>query len=565
MSQEMHRDDALFEQLNKKKKRRRRRIRITVLVILAIAAVAIFITVSRLRTQVREQFGGTGAKVLSQEVVSGTLSTVVSGKGVLAEDGLESITVPEGVSLTEVLVEAGDTVAEGQVLATVDMPSVLTAMAALQTSLEELDAQIADAADDKAATTVTTAVAGRVKLIWAEKGMSVTDCMANHGALAVLSLDGFMAVDIPAGDLKAGDTVTVVREGGKELKGTVDAVLGGIATVLVTDDGPKFDEEVTVLLEAAELGSGKLYIHEPLAITGYAGTVQSVQVTENRKVYKNGALFRLTDTATTHTYDALLRTRAEQEEKLLELLELRRSGAVLAPFGGSVYTLDYDETLAPTALVTLSPDENMTVTLSVDETDILSLELGQVAEVTISSLSEEPFLGSVTEVSRSAASSGTYSAVVTLPKSGGMLAGMTASVSIRITGVEDALLIPIEALHQTRNRAFVYTTYDAETETFGGEVEVTVGIIGSTQVEILSGLSVGDTVWYTEELTIFDFFTGMGGNSGGGMPSGNMPSGGMPSGNMPSGGMPSGDYGGQRPSGGMPSGDFGGQRPGGKN
>ena len=558
MSHEMNRDDALFEELSKKKKRRRRRILITVLVILAVVGIALVITVTRLRATVRERFGGTGIEVLSREAVRGTLSTVVSGKGVLAEDDLESVTVPEGVTVEELLVEAGDTVTEGQVLATVDMPSVLTAMAALQTSLEDLDEQIADAAGDKVSASVTTAVAGRVKLIWAEKDMSVVDCMAEHGALAVLSLDGFMAVDIPAGDLAKGDAVTVTLPEGKELKGTVDAVLGGMATVLVTDDGPKYDEEVTVSLNGETLGTGRLYIHEPLAITGYAGTVQSVQVTENRKVYKNASLFRLTDTGTTHTYDVLLRTRSEQEETLLELLELRRSGAVLAPFDGSVYTLDHDETLAPTALVTLSPDENMTVTLSVDESDILSLELGQTAEITVSSLSEEPFEGTVTEVQRSTSTSGTYTAVVTLPKSEGMLSGMTASVSIRITGVEDALLIPIEALHQTRDRAYVYTTYDAETETFGGEVEVTVGIMGSTQVEILSGLSEGDTVWYTEEMTIFDFFGGMGGMSGMGGNSG----GGMPSGNMPSGGMPSGDFGGDR--GGLPSGDFGGQRPGGR-
>lgn len=550
MSQEMNKDDALFEELSRKKKRRRRRILITVLVILAVVGVALVITVSRLRTSVRERFGGSGIEVLSQEVTSGTLSTVVSGKGVLAEDALESVTIPEGVTVDELLVEAGDTVTEGQALATVDMPSVLSAMAALQTSLEDLDQQIADAADDKASASVTTAVAGRVKLIWAEKDMSVADCMAEHGALAVLSLDGCMALDIPAGDLRKGDTVSVTRAEGKELKGTVDAVLGGTATVLVTDDGPKYDEEVTVSVEGTVLGSGKLYIHEPLAITGYAGTVQSVQVTENRKVYKNSALFRLTDTGTTHTYDALLRSRAEQEETLLELLRLQRSGAVLAPFSGSVYTVDFDETLAPTAIATLSPDENMTITLSVDESDILSLELGQTAEVTISSLSEEPFEGVVTEVGRSAATSGTYSAVVTVPKSEGMLSGMTASVSIRITGVENALLIPIEALHQTRNRAYVYTTYDAETETFGGEVEVTVGIMGSNEVEILSGLSEGDTVWYTEEMTVFDFFGGM----SGGRAAGDI----MPGGDF--GGMPSGDRGGDRSSGG----DFGGQRPGGR-
>ena len=533
MSQEMNRDDALFEELSRKKKRRRRRILTTVLLILAVVGVALVITVGRLRTSVQERFGGTGIEVLSYKVTRGTLNTVVSGKGVLGEEDLESVTIPQGVTVEELLVEAGDSVTEGQTLATVDMPSVLTAMAALQSSLEDLDKQIADAADDKASTSVTTAVAGRVKILWAEKDMSVVDCMAQHGALAVLSLDGFMAVDIPAGDLSKGDAVTVTRPEGKELKGTVDAVRGGVATVLVTDDGPKYDEEVTVSLDGNVLGSGKLYIHEPLAITGYAGVVQTVQTAENRRVYKNTALFYLKDTATTHTYDALLRSRAEQEETLLELLKLQRSGAVLAPFTGSVYTADWDETLNPTGIVTLSPDEQMTITLSVDETDILSLELGQTAEVTISSLSEEPYEGVVTEVERSAAASGTYSTVVTVPKDKGMLPGMTASVNIRITGVENALLIPIEALHQTRDRAYVYTTYDPETETYGGQKDVTIGIMGSNEVEILSGLSEGELVWYTEEMTIFDFFAGMsggmGGNTGGQRPSG--------SGNMPSGGQ----------------------------
>lgn len=550
MSQEMNRDDALFEELSRKKKRRRRRIWITVLLILAVVGVALVITVGRLRTNVRERFGGTGIEVLSYQVTRGTLNTVVSGKGILAEDNLETVTVPDGVTVEELLVEAGDSVTEGQTLATVDMPSVLTAMAALQSSLEDLDKQIADAADDEVSASVTTAVAGRVKILWAEKDMSVVDCMARHGALAVLSLDGFMAVDIPAGDLSSGDTVTVTRAEGKVLDGTVDAVRGGVATVLVTDDGPKYDEEVTVSLDGNVLGSGKLYIHEPLAITGYAGVVQTVQTAENRRVYKNSTLFYLKDTATTHTYDALLRSRAEQEETLLELLKLQRSGAVLAPFTGSVYTADWDETLNPTGIVTLSPDEQMTITLSVDETDILSLELGQTAEVTISSLSEEPYEGVVTEVERSAAASGTYSAVVTVPKDKGMLPGMTASVNIRITGVENALLIPIEALHQTRDRAYVYTTYDSETETYGGQKEVTIGIMGSNEVEILSGLSEGELVWYTEEMTIFDFFAGM----SGGRASGDI----MPGGDF--GGMPSGDRGGDRSSGG----DFGGQRPGGR-
>ena len=531
MSQEMHKDEALFRELEQKKKRRRRRITATVIAILVVVAVALVIAVSYLRVHVRERYGASGIDVRSAQVTAGTLRMEITGKGVLADEGLEAITVPEGVTLTEVLVEAGDTVTEGQALASVDMSSVLTAMATLQSSLEDLDDQIADAADDKASTSVTTAVAGRVKQIWAEKGMAVTDCMVAHGALAVLSLDGYMALDIPAEGIAAGDAVTVIREDGKELPGTVDTVILGTATVLVTDDGPRNGETVTVVRDGVTLGEGQLYIHEPLAITGYAGTVQSVSVTENRKVYKGSALFQLTDTATTHVYDALLRSRSEQEKILLELLDLQRSGAVLAPFGGSVYSLDHEETLAPTAVVTLSPDEEMTVTVTVAEADILALSEGLEAAITVSSVADESFPGTVTEIDRTAAT-GSYTATVTLDKAEGMLPGMTASVSIHTDGVENALLIPVEALYQTRNRAYVYTTYDPETETFGGEVDVTVGIMGSDEVEILSGLTEGDTVWYREELDIFDFFAGMSGGS--------MPSGGRPSGN---GGRPSGGWG----------------------
>ena len=65
MSKEMHKDDALFEALNKKKKRRRRRILITVISILLVAAIALAITVNQLRTRVREQFGSSGTEVLS--------------------------------------------------------------------------------------------------------------------------------------------------------------------------------------------------------------------------------------------------------------------------------------------------------------------------------------------------------------------------------------------------------------------------------------------------------------------------------------------------------------------
>ena len=206
----------------------------------------------------------------------------------------------------------------------------------------------------------------------------------------------------------------------------------------------------------------------------------------------------------------------------------------------------------------------MSVTISIDETDILALELDQEAEITVSSVSDRPFSGVVTEINKTATtSSGVsyYSAVVTLDKDEKMLAGMSASVDIKIEGVEDAILIPVDALHQTRDFYYVYTSYDEETKTYGDRVDVTIGMQNSKYVVIESGLNVGDTVYYTESSSTNNFFGMMGGMSGmpnmGGMSGMPDMSGGFPSGSG-SGGFPGGSGNSGRPSG---SGNSG--RPGG--
>lgn len=553
----VQRDDALFEALGKNKKRRKRRIIVTVVSIVLVLAMIAVVGVSFLQRRVREQFASNQGEVLSYEVTTGSISTVVSGSGSLTDVDLNSITVPEGVEITEVKVKTNQAIAKGDILATVDMASVISAMADLQTQIEDLDEQLSDAEDDAASTTIYAGVTGRVKAIFGEAGASVADVMYEHGALALISLDGYMAVDIETDALTVGDGVTVKLSDEEEITGTVESVVGGKATILVTDNGPEYDEVVTVLNdEDTVLGTGNLYIHSALKVTGYAGTIASVKTSVNEKVSDTTRLFTLEDTDYSANYNSLLRERADLEATLLELLTIQRDGAVLATADGGVYSVDYSDDAAA-AVVTLSTDEKMSVTISVDESDILSLELGQTVTVSVPSVSEDSFAGTLTEINRTSSSSGTYSAVIEVEKVEGMLSGMTASVSVRIEGVDDAILIPIEALHKTSDGAYVYTSYNEEYQEYGGKVDVVTGLENSTYVEIKSGLRVGDTVYYTEQESGFGNFGGMGGfpgGSGGQMPDfgGEMPD--FGGGQMPDFG---GGSGGGRPSGGFPGG-FGG-------
>ena len=551
-------DEALFQALGKSKRAKRRRVLRTVIILVCVLAAGVTGGVIYLRQQVREQFASSGQEVLSAAAERGSISTVASGSGTLVNVDTETVCVPSGVEVTETLVEYGDAVQTGDLLAIVDMASVRTAMASLQEEIETLDDEISDAKGETVSSTVAAGVQGRVKRLYAQQGDSVEAVMVEHGALAELSLDGYMAVDI-ACTLSAGETVTVTLPDGSTLSGAVERNVGGTATVLVTDNGPGADEEVTVTDAQGEaLGTGTLYIHSPLKVTGYAGTVSWVSAALNQTVYASSSLFTLTDTSTSASYDALLRSRSEKEQTLLELLQLQRDGGLTAPISGSIFSVtDLEEDAAATDIVVLSPDVSMSVTISVDESDILALALDQTASVTVSSVSDVPFTGVVTEIDKTDAS-GSYTAVVTLDKAAGMLPGMSASVNVRIEGVDDAILIPADALHQTSAGYFVYTSYDEQTQEFGGETDVVPGLSNSSYAQIKSGLSEGDTVYYTEAVTFsFDFGSMPGGGRGRGSDSGSG-SGGMDfgGGSMPdfggSGGMPS--FGGNGGSGGGPGG-----------
>lgn len=538
-------DDALFDTLGKNRKRKKRKIIITVVSIILVVAILAAVGVTLLQRKVRMQFASGSGEIKTYAVTTGSISTVVSGSGSLTDMDLEAITVPAGVEIIKVPVKANQTVQKGDILATVEMASVISAMADLQADIEALDKKISRAEDDSADTRIYAGVTGRVKAVFGAKGADVADVMYEHGALAILSLDGYMAVQIESDALTVGQKVTVAQSNEKEFTGTVESVVGTAVTILVTDNGTLYDDTVTVLdSEGATLGTGNLYVHSPLRVTGFAGTISAVSATLNAKVSDSTKLFTLKDTDYSANYNSLLRQRAELEETLLELLTIQRDGAVLASKDGSVYSVDYSDEAA-TSVVTLSADEKMSVTISVDEADILSLEVGQSVTVTVSSVSEDSFEGTLTEIDRASASSGTYSAVVELEKAEGMLSGMTASVSVQIQGVENAILIPVEALHKTSDGAYVYTKYDEEYQEYGGRVDVVTGLENSSYVEIKSGLKEGDTVYYTEPVSNgFGGFGGMGGgqmpNFGGGSGGGQMPN--FGGGDFPSGGN-------QRPSG----------------
>jgi len=142
MDEARRNDDALFEALNKAKRRKRRRRWITVLIILALVAGGILYAVNVLRKRVEASMATEGDEVLTYDASIGSISTRVSGSGTIEDVDTEKVTVPEGVEIDEVMVKSNDKLRKGDLIATLDLTSVLSTLASVQEELDELDKEL---------------------------------------------------------------------------------------------------------------------------------------------------------------------------------------------------------------------------------------------------------------------------------------------------------------------------------------------------------------------------------------------------------------------------------------
>ncbi|MCI9517456.1 MAG: HlyD family efflux transporter periplasmic adaptor subunit [Lachnospiraceae bacterium] len=277
-------------------------------------------------------------EAMSTKVQTGNLSTTVVGTGTLKNDTANAVKIPDGITVDEVMVESGDAVKAGEVLAIVNQASVTKTLSQIQDELAELDEEINDTKGDKESAYIKTYIAGRVKKIYAETGENASAVMQEKGSLLVLSIDGKMAVSLEGvSGMGAGDDVTVRLSDGSEKEGTVESASEKSSVITLTDNGTSVGEKVTVLDESGEeIGSGELYIHQPIEITGTAGTISEIVAEENEEVGAGDTLVKLTDLPDSSEYQQLLDKRSELTETLKALAQLSAQGTIQAEYDGTV-------------------------------------------------------------------------------------------------------------------------------------------------------------------------------------------------------------------------------------
>ena len=236
-----------------------------------------------------------------------------------------------------------------------------------------------------------------------------------------------------------------------------------------------------------------------MAVSAYGGTIKGLLVKVGDRCSRYDALARiewdeiplyLDNASVLRDYDKVLVSLETAYEK-------RDALTVTAPCDGVVATLDADkgdDVTDGTKLMSIVEDgAGLTLTLAVDELDILSVQPGQEVRLSVDALDDAELSGTVQKIAPlgdTSASVTTYDVTVAILGEDARVKGsMNVSGEIIVDTAEEATMIPTDAL-QKDDAGYFVTLENGETR------HVEIGIMTDDTTQILDGISVGETVAY---------------------------------------------------------------------
>jgi RND family efflux transporter MFP subunit len=187
---------------------------------------------------------------------------------------------------------------------------------------------------------------------------------------------------------------------------------------------------------------------------------------------------------------------AAAEAARISLQDQLNNCNLTAPISGTVgsITVSLGDTASPQSPVAyVSDTTRLQVEVQVSEADVNFIENGSKVNVYISSLSDQPFAGTVISVDRMAGPMNRkFTVRVGLDKpEPQMRPGMFAEVVLATEEAENTLCVPIEAVIARGEKSVVYTV-DAENR--ARPIEVSTGIANDRLIQIVDGLEAGTPV-----------------------------------------------------------------------
>lgn len=401
------------------------------------------------------------------EVTRMDVSSSITGSGTLeAADSYSVTTLIEGSILTADF-EEGDEVEEGTILYTIDSSDASNSLEQAEISLNQAQRSYNNQLESQEDLTITAPVAGQVYSIDVEVGDDVTagETVVTIRDSQTMSLEVSFPADAAA-SFYVGQSATVTLDSTFEtLTGTIskisgtDTVLTGnvivrTVTIDVSNPGGLSTEQTAsaAVGTATSTASGTFTYKEEETVTAQvSGEVSSIRVSEGDQVSSGQTLIVLTSDDLDDSLQSASESLRNAEISLENQYENLDDYTITSPIKGTIVDKNYnagETTEANQVLCTIYDLSYLTMTLSVDELDIASIEVGQSVSIVADAVEDTTYTGTVTKVSVAGTSSGsatTYPVTIRIDETDGLLPGMSVDATIELASAEDVLAIPSDA------------------------------------------------------------------------------------------------------------------------
>jgi RND family efflux transporter MFP subunit len=431
----------------------------------------------------------TTASLQTTQVRQGDLVIYASGTGTLTSANENNLAFSTGGQVTEVLVSVGDKVEAGNLLAKVDDTSAQIAYTQAKRAYAELTSPSAIAAAQIAAAEAQEEAVSAQNHLEYVLGPNIL-YWENEVAKAQVAVDDAQAAsdkepnnkDLQTALQKAKDTLSYMND---KLKGALvsyeEIYIPNHFTMSDRATGQKYTAAPTdteILSARADLAAAQAAVQESQylynALTG-------------RDVPENA-----TGSGLSELEQAKLDLESAQDD--LDGTEIH------APFAGTIMSIDAsvgENASSGSTAITIADLDQPHLEVYLDESDWANVAVGYDCDVVFDILPDKTYSGVVTQVDPGLYTESGTSVVRAIVKltdlnesAFNLPLGTAASVDVIGGRAENALLIPIEALHKAGD---TYTVFVMENGTPTLKI-VEVGVQDLLYAEITSGLNPGDVV-----------------------------------------------------------------------
>ncbi len=422
-------------------------------------------------------------------VERGTVVETVSADGVLQPLTTVAVKSYAGGRVDSLPVEVGDAVKAGDLIAKIDPTDSLTAYDEARADLASAQARLSQAlAQAQAQPSLTRA--------------SIAQAQASHNS-AAKDLQGLERAIQPQARVQASSALDKAK-----------ANLNIAEKELVRAQGLKAQgfvpqSEVDTALNRRELAKAELESAQKRWNTLEDELAAELESAQARVAQAKAALDRAradavqdrlkqADVTSARSQVAKAQAQTTNAKTMLDNTTIRapRAGVILQRFveQGTIVTSGRSAVAQGTDIVELGDLTKMFVEVSLDESDVGRVRLGQAVDIRVEAFPDEVLRGAVTRINPQAATQQNITTVqvtVQLENPDARLKpGMTASCDFLVEKVEDTLYLPGRAIRDVGGSRTVTILRGKEQV----EAPVEVGIVGDERTEVLEGLREGQVV-----------------------------------------------------------------------